>query len=460
MSKGQRVSISLILIGGILALGLLLKWGFEINSRASFTPTPLSISNVLTQRAVGVTVVALSPVTVTSLPNLPIVTLQFTAVIAPPSLPTATPPITPQPPTQVKPPTPTSAATQAAATSTSAKWNRGAPPIIGPSPTWSVSSFPTRAPASGGTKIGFHATLRGELTLDYVAKVKPPVMKGVDDIQFLKKVKAVSPNTITIGRYVVPQLNIGEGDAAKRAIDFVNEYLPKYREHKDYVDYWEGWNEVAFPNYEWYAVFEATRACEMQKHGFKASIGNFSSGTPEPWQFEAFLPAIEAGIRCNAILGLHEYGAPTMYLWWAQGLPASMGHAAVAAYPDRGPLIGRYRYFYRDYLIPRNKVIPLVISETGIDGLVAMGQRPGYSNDEGPGWRGFATYWSKELKKDDAAAFYAEQLAWYDSLLRQDEYVLGATIFNVAGGTNAQFTSYEPGGALMTKLTEYALTLK
>src|SRR3990172_13384742 len=89
------------------------------------------------------------------------------------------------------------------------------------SPTWSFSSFPTRAPASGGTKIGFHATLRGELTLDYVSKVKPPVMKGVDDIQFLKKVKAVSPNTITIGRYVVPQLNIGEGDAAKRAIDFV-----------------------------------------------------------------------------------------------------------------------------------------------------------------------------------------------------------------------------------------------
>ena len=91
MSKGQRVSISLILIGGILALGILLKWGFEINSRASFTPTPLSISNVLTQRAVGVTVVALSPATVTSLPNLPIVTLQFTAVIAPPSFPTATP---------------------------------------------------------------------------------------------------------------------------------------------------------------------------------------------------------------------------------------------------------------------------------------------------------------------------------------------------------------------------------
>ena len=460
MSKGQRVSLSVIFISGILALGVLLKWGFDINNIASYTPTPLSVADVLTQRAVGVTVVALSPVTVTPLPNVPIITLQSTSVIAPLPSPTATPfgvpTITPQPPTQVTPPTRTLAATP----TPTAKWNRGAPPIIGPSPTWSVSSFPTRAAASGATKIGFHATLNGEITLDYVAKVKPPVMKGVDDIQFLKKVKAVSPNTITIGRYVVPQLNIGEGDAAKRAIDFVNEYLPKYREHKDYVDYWEGWNEVSFPNYEWFAVFEATRACEMQKYGFKASIGNFSSGTPEPWQFESFMPAIEAGIRCNAILGLHEYGAPTMYLWWAQGLPVSLGHAAVAAYPDRGPLIGGYRFFYRDYLIPRNKVIPLVISETGIDGLVAMGQRPGYSNDEGPGWRGFAAYWSKELKKEDEASFYAEQLAWYDSLLRQDEYVLGATIFNVANGTNAQFTSYEPGSVLITKLTEYALTLK
>ncbi len=327
-------------------------------------------------------------------------------------------------------------------------------PIIGPSPTWSVFAFPAKAPASGPTKLGFHVTLNSGGALDYVAAVHPAVMKGVDDIGFLKDVKQLSPNTVTIGRYVVEQPNIGSGDAAQRAIDFVNTWLPKYQA-APYVDYWEGWNEVTYPNYEWYAQFEAARACEMQKHGLKAAIGAFSTGTPEPWQFEAFIPAIEAGIRCGAILTTHEYGAPTMYLWWAQGLPESYGHPAVPAYLDRGPLAGRYRFLYRDILLPRGLNIPLVISEAGIDGGAGAGQRPGYSNAQG--WMGFWDYWGSDLGVTDPAQFYVDQLAWYDSLLRQDSYVIGATIFNVSGGSSWQ--SFE-ASSLIPKLTQYALTLK
>ena len=280
-------------------------------------------------------------------------------------------------------------------------------------------------------------------------------MKGVDDVGYLRGVKALSPSTITVGRFVVDQPNIGEGDVAQRAIDFVNTMMPKYVANKDWVDYWEGWNEVAYPNYEWHAQFEAARACEMQKHGLKAAIGGFSTGTPEPWQFVAFLPAIEAGIRCGAILTTHEYGAPTMYLWWSQGMPESYGNPAVPAYPDRGPLMGRYRFLYRDILIPRGLMIPLVISETGIDGGAGAGQRPGYG---GQGWLGFRDYWG-ELGQNDPIAFYVDQLAWYDSLLRQDSYVIGATIFNIAGGSNATWASFE-ASSIIPKLTEYALSLK
>jgi len=333
----------------------------------------------------------------------------------------------------------------------------GAPPIPGPSPTWSVYTFPTRAPASGPTKLGFHVTLNSGGVLDYVAAVKPPVMKGVDDIGYLKDVKALSPGTITIGRFVVDQPNIGGGDPAQRAIDFVNEQLPRYLQHKDYVDYWEGWNEVTYPNYEWYAIFEAARACEMQKHGLKAAIGAFSTGTPEPWQFMAFLPAMEAGKRCGAILTTHEYGAPTLYLWWSQGLPESYGNPPVPAYPDRGPLCGRYRFLYRDILIPRGLAIPLVISEAGIDGGAGAGQRPGYSTAQG--WMGFRDYWGAELGVTDPVAFYVDQLAWYDSLLRQDSYVIGATIFNVAGGSSPTWASFEASG-LIPKLREYAQGLQ
>ena len=340
------------------------------------------------------------------------------------------------------------------ATSAAAHVNGWGAPIPGPSPTWSVYAFPARAPASGPTKLGFHVTLNSGSVLDYVSAVHPPVMKGVDDIGYLKDVKALSPNTITIGRYTVLQENIGSGDPTQRAIDFVNEMLPKYQA-APWVNYWEGWNEVTYPNYEWYASFEAARACEMQKHGLKAAIGGFSTGTPEPWQFEAFVPAVEAGIRCGAILTTHEYGAPTMYLWWSQGFPESYGNPPVPAYPDRGPLMGRYRFLYRDILIPRGLLIPLVISETGIDGGAGAGQRPGYSNAQG--WLGFTDYWSADLGQTDAIAFYVDQLAWYDSLLRQDPYVIGATIFNISGGSSWQ--SFE-ASSIIPKLTEYALSLK
>ncbi|MBI3764029.1 MAG: hypothetical protein HY260_19470, partial [Chloroflexi bacterium] len=167
-----------------------------------------------------------------------------------------------------------------------------------------------------------------------------------------------------------------------------------------------------------------------------------------------FLPAIEAGIRCGAILTTHEYAAPTMYLWWAQGLPESYDHPPVPAYPDRGPLIGRYRFLYRDILIPRGLAIPLVISEAGIDGGAGAGQRPGYG---GQGWLGFREYWSNELGIADPVEFYVQQLAWYDSLLRQDSYVIGATIFNISGGSS--WETFE-ASSIVPRLTEYARGLR
>jgi LysM repeat protein len=415
---------------------------FVIALRAGVSVDDIKIANGLTDNTIYPGQVLIIPGTTKVIP---------TSTPRPTTEPTLLPGVTPTA-TVAGPPT-----TKPVATATKSSGGAyGAPPIPGPSPTWSVYAFPTRVPASGPTKLGLHVTLNSGGVLDYVAAVHPPVMKGVDDIGYLKDVKALSPNTITIGRYVVLQPNIGEGDPAQRAIDFVDEWLPKYQA-APWVDYWEGWNEVTYPNYEWYAVFEATRACEMQKHGLKAAIGGFSTGTPEPYQFEAFIPAIEAGIRCGAILTTHEYGAPTMYLWWSQGLPPSYGHPEVPAYPDRGPLIGRYRFLYYNVLLPRGLNIPLVISETGIDGGAGAGQRPGYSNAQG--WMGFWDYWGAELGVTDPAQFYVDQLAWYDSLLRQDSFVIGATIFNVAGGSNPTWASFE-ASPIIPKLTDYALSLK
>ena len=199
----------------------------------------------------------------------------------------------------------------------------GAGPQPGPSPTWVLNYLPTPLAAVGPSKLGFHVTGNGGDMIDFAAAAQPSLMKGVEEIAYLEGVKQVSPGTVTVGRYIVDdwQHNVGSGDPVAQAKAFVADQLPRYQEHAAYVDYWEGYNEIGVDKIAWYAEFEAARACEMQQHGMRAAIGSWSTGVPEPFQFEDFMPAIDAAIQCDAVLSLHEYGAPTYYLWWSQGLP-------------------------------------------------------------------------------------------------------------------------------------------
>lgn len=67
--------------------------------------------------------------------------------------------------------------------------------------------------------------------------------------------------------------------------------------------------------------------------------------------------------------------------------------------------------------------LPLLITECGVDGLVA--NRPG---PPGQGWQDFASYWAELGMGIDAPGNYVEQLAWYDSQLQLDDYVAGAAV--------------------------------
>ena len=102
---------------------------------------------------------------------------------------------------------------------------------------------------------------------------------------------------------------------------------------------------------------------------------------------------------------------------------------------------------YQQYLIPTNRVIPLVISENGIDGGTCGITGCSISG----GWENFCGYWNTP----DCSSTYMTQLEWYDSLLlevcrylslffiflhtkfvlilvkfyKKDNYVVGSTIF-------------------------------
>ena len=129
--------------------------------------------------------------------------------------------------------------------------------------------------------------------------------------------------------------------------------------------------------------------------------GNFATGNPDvnnATVMNAFAPAIDAGLAHGAILGLHEYNSPV----FSNCFDESTGE---------GWMMGRYRKYYRNYLIPQvsvldkenavsvliffqNRKIPLVVSESGID-------NSGCSSPNLGGWRNYCGWWQQHLQAQD-----------------------------------------------------------
>jgi hypothetical protein len=176
------------------------------------------------------------------------------------------------------------------------------------------------------------------------------------------------------------------------------------------VDYWEGYNEPSVDTVakmQWLGQFDAARVRILAQNGRKAAIGSFSVGTPEVVRngqpfgdyWRAFYPAIDEARARGGILSLHEYSAPSMRDQYDAG-------------SGEGWTTGRYRKVYRWFLVPDGREIPLVITDCGIDGgVIGQGQK---------GWKSYTS-----------ADGYMNQLKWYDAILAQDSYVLGATIFSL-----------------------------
>ena len=297
-----------------------------------------------------------------------------------------------------------------------------------------MDKFPPRQPGPGGSKLGLHVMRNNSPDiLEFVRVTKPVLVKGVDDLGWLLEVKLASPSTITVGRVTVDSQDI-EGDPVEAARDMVKEQLDAYDSNRYGVDYWEGWNEPILrtpDDMRWYAAFEAERVRALASHGLRAAVGTFSTGVPEADTFPLFLPAIEAAKQYGGVFAVHEYSAPTMQEGVGVPLPG------FAPAPHRGVLTLRYRWWYDQFLKPAGLIIPLVITEAGVDGGIP--NRPG---PDGLGWRDFTDYWRQQGLGDNGAQVYLDQLAWYDRETRQDPYVLGFAVFT-AGGPDGQWASFE-----------------
>ncbi len=193
-----------------------------------------------------------------------------------------------------------------------------------------------------------------------------------------------------------------------------------------------------------YATFEAERTRLLAQEGIRSCVGNFATGTPELALWPDFLSAVQAVKEHNGFLGLHEYSAP--YMWFGSG-PHQLEEGVNEG--DEGWLTLRYRKVYRQFLQPAGLEVPLLITETGIDGQVQ--NRPGPS---GLGWQDFQKFWKDQGDvRTTAAGFYIEQLAWYDRELRKDDYVKGASIY--ALGASRGWGSFDLVGHSADILHQY-----
>ena len=342
-------------------------------------------------------------------------------------------------------PTPIPSATPIIPTNTPRPTKTDTPtPTPATTPTRYVSFIPDLPPSTdlGPSKLGLHVVRANDAHLiEFVRQGQPAVIKALDNFGWLSEVKVVSPRTIIVGRFNVEGQNYN-GSPEEAAQRFVAEQLDQYMANPA-VDYWEGWNEPDpnLDNMPWYTRFEQERVRLLAQHGFRAAVGGFSTGVPEMDEFALFLPAIETAKQYRGILTLHEYSAPDMTYLYGEPLPG------YPAYPDRGALTFRYRWYYREFLEPMGLVIPLVISEAGIDGII--GNRPG---PDGTGWSDFQSYWVEQGWASNGVDAFIRQLNWYDNGVRQDGYVIGFAIFTVGG--QGYYQRYDIN-SILPQLTDY-----
>jgi len=286
-----------------------------------------------------------------------------------------------------------------------------------------------------GSKLGLHILRNGPGVAEFLA-AGPAVALFDTDLGLSASAPAA---TLCIGKIAHSSFDAqslySEGmtpGAAARLL--VERDRARYEDHPR-ITHWVGFNEPVWTTAEqmtWYAQLEIERIRALQALGLRAVIGEFATGTPELDQWGDFLAALRYGADHDALLGLHEYSCP--WMWWMAG------EHQLHAGEDQGRegwTTLRYRKVKRLVLEPNRIEIPIVITECGIDPMV---------NPKPPGaparpWTGLADYWREHDGEDNAAAYYVQQLIWYDDELRQDDYVRGAAIFcgGNYGGTWAHF---------------------
>jgi hypothetical protein len=283
------------------------------------------------------------------------------------------------------------------------------------------------------SKIGIHG-IRPNKIGDLVQRVLDggahiATVKAVDDLGWLPLIKQMSPQTVTVGRVTLEEgIHLGD-DLREESRKTFDKVVHQWEANRQGIDYWEIINELDPIGVDGHRkLAEAMIHCMdfAEAEGFKLALFSYSMGVPEWDEIEAI---VETGVFARAkegghILALHEYGNP-MDQWFGEPIPPRPAH------PERGALACRYRWWYDEFLVPRDEVVPLVITEAG----TTFGfEQPEFSKEQ-----------------------WLEQIAWYDERLREDAYVIGCHIFTL-GPVHPWFNfDFEP---VINEIADHIIALK
>jgi hypothetical protein len=378
------------------------------------------------------------------------------APAAPSPVPAGSTP-SPEAPTPVSPlQAPPTATTQATATATRAAATT-APATAAPTPSSTQAPLPTPTliplPAlpEGGSKLGVHGIWSNHITqfARALAEAGAPfrIVKAVDDLGWLKEIKQISPETITVGRLThgeegAQRVNDPNTDLDAYASLLMDPILAKVNGDpalRQAVDYWELTNEplgggAPAEAYARLARLSIAALDIAEANGLKLALFGFSAGTPE---WADMVAIVETGVFARAkagghILALHEgvFGADPITKWWnthnvdENGNPTTQetGVTAPGGWIPGGPVLEgagalnmRYRFFYH-LLQQRDEVVPLFVSE----------------------------FYAGGSYDPSAKADVIYRMVWYDTQIAADDYVLGFGPFTLGPVPGWEHQNYEP----------------
>lgn len=310
-------------------------------------------------------------------------------------------------------------------------------------------------------KIGPHV-IRPGLDAKDLAKYST-IAVLLDELGLVQEYIDSNPNITIIGRSFADFTAESQFEDGLSPEQAANEFINSDRQKRIYqlnpdVKIFTGHNEPVwkFPHQmNWYSKFEAERLRLLNEIGLRGCIGNFSVGNPDLSLWQYFHEALEACIRYNGILGLHEYCAG--YMWW---MTNGFQIDPLEDEGDTGWTTLRYRKVIRS--LPANlQKIKIAITETGCDRVTPTPPDGATGN-----WRDCVPFWMKHDGSNDPIdywknggrdpeIYYAEQLAWYEKELRKDSNVIGATIFTY-GSNNSAWDNYTVDNTRVAKhLIEY-----